>query len=85
LRELVQAAGLQHPGDIQAEHIVRRVSDGQVRLLSTLLPRLAPGALLGDPAGLPGVYRLYWAQASAERFGLSPAEDRSHRSEGGCA
>jgi hypothetical protein len=41
--------------------------------------------LLGDPAGLPGVYRLYWAQASAERFGLSPAEDRSHWSEGGCA
>ena len=85
LRELVQAAGLHHPGEIQAEHIVRRVSDGQVRLLSTLLPRLAPGALLGNPAGLQGVYRLYWAKASAERFGLPPAEERSHRPEGGCA
>ncbi len=70
LRELVQAAGLQHPGEISAEHIVRRVGEGEVRLLSTLLHRLAPGALLGEAAGLPGVYRQYWSRASADRFGL---------------
>jgi hypothetical protein len=39
LQELVQVAGLQHPGEITARHIVRRVSENDVRLLATLLPK----------------------------------------------
>jgi len=38
LRELVQAAGLQHPNQISATHIVRRTADQEVRLLASLLP-----------------------------------------------
>jgi glutamate synthase domain-containing protein 2 len=72
LRELVQAAGLRHPGDITAAHIVRRISDTEVRLLSNLLPRVAPGALLAAMAGHAdwphNVYRLYWPMASADSF-----------------
>ena len=74
LRELVQAAGLQHPGDIQPEHIVRRMSTGEVRLLSTVLHRTTPGGLLAAPQGWHGVYRLYWARASADQFGLLPLD-----------
>lgn len=74
LRELVQAAGLQHPGDIQPEHIVRRMSTGEVRLLSTVLHRTPPGGLLAEPQGWHGVYRLYWARASADQFGLLPLD-----------
>ena len=44
---LVQAAGLRHPKDITAHHIVRRISDTEVRLLSNLITRMQPGALLG--------------------------------------
>ena len=72
LKELVQAAGLGHPGQISAHHIVRRSSDHQVQSLAQLLqPPLADGALL-DPQreALPAVYR-HWARARAEQF--SPA------------
>lgn len=68
LRELVQAAGLQHPGEISAQHIVRRVNDHEVRLLSNLLSTVAPGALLGDLQGLHPVFTTYWPSASAEQF-----------------
>ena len=55
LRELVQAAGLQHPSQISAAHIVRRVADHDVKLLSNLLPFVKPGEILAaaTPAQLP--------------------------------
>lgn len=68
LQELVQAAGLQHPGEISAHHIVRRVNENEVRLLANLLPTVAPGALLGDLKGQHAVFTTYWHQASAEQF-----------------
>jgi hypothetical protein len=72
LKELVQAAGLEHPGQISPRHIVRRVAPHQVRLLAELLPTMAPGALLAAESGSadwPGeVYRQYWPMASAHRF-----------------
>jgi glutamate synthase domain-containing protein 2 len=70
LRELVQAAGLQHPSDITADHIVRRVNENDVRLLSTLLPTVRPGALLGDLDAQHTVFQTYWPQAQPDRFGL---------------
>ena len=70
LRELVQAAGLQHPSDITADHIVRRVNENDVRLLSTLLPTVRPGALLGDLDAQHKVFQTYWPQAQPDRFGL---------------
>jgi len=71
LQELVQAAGLQHPGEITAHHIVRRVNENDVRLLATLLPEVPTGALLQDHSeSLHNVFRLYWPQARADRFGL---------------
>jgi glutamate synthase domain-containing protein 2 len=71
LQELVQAAGLRHPHEITARHIVRRVGDHEVRPLASLLTQLVPGALLGSVDGLPEVYRRFWPQASAERFDLA--------------
>ena len=70
LQELVQAAGLSHPREIRAEHIMRRVSDTQVQPLSQLISRLEPGALLGGASKLEGVFRDYWPMASADSFAL---------------
>jgi glutamate synthase domain-containing protein 2 len=70
LHALVQAAGLQHPSDITADHIVRRVNENDVRLLSTLLPTVRPGALLGDLDAQHKVFQIYWPQARPDRFGL---------------
>ena len=73
LQELVQAAGLKHPGEITAHHIVRRLNANEVRLLANVLPQVKPGALLGDLEHQHSVFRLYWPQASASDFHLHPA------------
>ena len=71
LKELVQAAGLSHPGAITASHIVRRCNDHSVKLLANLLPFVKPGVLLKGE--LPHeVFRLYWPMARAESFAASP-------------
>ncbi len=67
LKELVEAAGLQHPNEISASHIVRRVSHQEVRLLATILPFMAPGCLAEGQLPHP-VYQAYWHLASANSF-----------------
>ncbi|MFL6694326.1 MAG: FMN-binding glutamate synthase family protein [Ramlibacter sp.] len=72
VRDLVQAAGLTHPREITAHHIVRRISDTEVRQLANLLLQVAPGSLLDkDMAGQHNVFRLYWPGAQADRFALA--------------
>jgi glutamate synthase domain-containing protein 2 len=75
LKELVQAAGLHHPHEITAHHIVRRSADHKVQSLAQLmLPQLPDGALLvADLSGLPFIYRNTWPQASARSFTLQAA------------
>ncbi|MEO7854871.1 MAG: FMN-binding glutamate synthase family protein [Rubrivivax sp.] len=72
LKELVQAAGLQHPREISAFHIVRRAANDEVRLLANVLPFVAPGSLLGLARGEGdwphAVFKLYWSLASADSF-----------------
>ncbi|RYF32687.1 MAG: FMN-binding glutamate synthase family protein [Comamonadaceae bacterium] len=68
LQELVQAAGLDHPRQITAHHIVRRISDTEVRLLSNLVMQVQPGALLGTLEKQHNVFRTYWPLATATSF-----------------
>ncbi len=81
LKELVQAAGLQHPNEISASHIVRRRSDSDVRLLANELSFVAPGALKaaaeGQGAWPHRVYELYWPLASAESFAPQAVNPRA--------
>lgn len=71
LKELVQAAGLTHPGAITASHIVRRCNDHQVKLLANLLSFVRPGELLSGE--MPhNVFKLYWPMASAHSFAATP-------------
>ncbi len=72
LQELVQAAGVAHPGDITAHHIVRRGSDQKVQSLAqALLTQMPDRALLeSDLQALPIIFRQTWPQASAESFML---------------
>ena len=73
LKELVQAAGLSHPGAITAAHIVRRSSEHEVKLLSNLLPFVKPGALLGGGEMPHAVFRLYWPMAQPHSFAVVAA------------
>lgn len=68
LQELVQAAGLKHPKEITAHHIVRRLSDTQVSLLSNLIMRVEPGSLLKGLEDQHKVFQTYWPLASAQSF-----------------
>jgi glutamate synthase domain-containing protein 2 len=71
LKELVQAAGLTHPNEITAHHIVRRVDENEVRLLANLVPQVLPGALLdADISTQHNVFKYYWPAARAEQFAL---------------
>ena len=75
LKELVQAAGVQHPNEINAHHIVRRTGDHTVDSLAHALLREIPeGSLLKDSLdGLPMVYQHHWPKASADSFALQVA------------
>jgi glutamate synthase domain-containing protein 2 len=79
LQELVQAAGLKHPNDITASHIVRRASGHDVRLLANQLPLVKPGALVDAIEGRAdwphNVFRLYWPMASAASFSAGSTVD----------
>ena len=70
LQELVQAAGVNHPNEITAHHIVRRSSDNRVRSLAqSMLTLLPAGVLLQDSVDkLPLIYREQWPLAQAASF-----------------
>ena len=72
LKELVQAAGLRHPSDITAHHIVRRSTDQKVKSLAqSILTQMADGALLQqDLRKLPLIYQKSWPLSSAHSFRL---------------
>jgi len=70
LQELVQAAGVNHPSEITAHHIVRRSGDHKVQSLAQLiLTQLPDRALLeSDLQALPIIYRQTWPLAVAQSF-----------------
>ncbi|MDO9091304.1 MAG: FMN-binding glutamate synthase family protein [Rubrivivax sp.] len=72
LKELVQAAGLDHPNQITAAHIVRRMADHDVKLLANQLAFVKAGSLLAAIEGRGewphNVFRLYWPLAQADSF-----------------
>ena len=66
LKELVQAAGLDHPNEFTPHHFSRRISGSEVMTFAQLYPQLAPGELLNgtnDPR-----FRDAWEMASATDF-----------------
>jgi hypothetical protein len=67
----VQAAGLRHPSEISASHIVRRNSEHGVKLLANLLPFVQRGELLEGRSELQ-IFRTYWPMASATSFTATP-------------
>lgn len=67
LRDLLCAAGLDHPGQLGPEHILRRVSPVEVRSLAALYRFLEPGELL-DRIPSHAVFRDFWATARSDSF-----------------
>ena len=78
LRELIAAAGLEHPSQLGPEHIIHRVSGNEVRSLATLYPFVNAGELLEQTAE-HAVFQRFWASARADSF-QPPADVAARRS-----
>jgi hypothetical protein len=72
LRELMAAAGLNHPDELGPEHIIRRVSSTEVRSLAVLHRFLQPGELLGSEIPDHPAYRMFWPDARGDTFTPPP-------------
>ena len=70
LAEMIAAAGLSHPSQIEAKHLVRRMSASEIKLYSQLHVFLKPGELL-DGRIDGEFYRRMWAMARADSFAPS--------------
>lgn len=77
LRDLLCAAGLEHPDQLGPEHILRRVSPTEIRTYRELFPHLLPNELLG---GVPNhsVFRDFWRVSRSDSF-AAPDKVRSLR------
>ena len=68
LADMLGAAGLSHPDDLKAHHLVRRLSATEIKQFSELHIFLHPGELL-DGSCSHTLYASNWARASAATFG----------------
>jgi len=69
LAEVVGAAGLAHPRELERHHVFQRVSPWEIRPFSHLYPSVGAGSLLDGTAR--GFMQSAWKAATAERFGAS--------------
>jgi len=67
LAEMLAAAGLEHPSQLQAKHLVRRMSATEIKLFSQLHVFLKPGELLAGKV-LGEFYSRMWQLARADSF-----------------
>ncbi|MES2859707.1 MAG: FMN-binding glutamate synthase family protein [Pseudomonadota bacterium] len=68
LRDLLCAAGLDHPDQLGPEHILRRVSPTEVRSLGALYRFLRPGELLSGVLPEHAVFQDFWEMARSDGF-----------------
>lgn len=68
LKELLEAAGLNHPTDLTRRHIVRRLSASQIKLADQIYPKVERGALIrGETVEDPRLAS-YWHRVDAQSF-----------------
>lgn len=67
LAELIAAAGLTHPSQLDLDHIMRRVTRTDIQMLSTIYPMLHGGELIEGVPDRP-VYKAFWEKARPDSF-----------------
>jgi glutamate synthase domain-containing protein 2 len=75
LKELLAAAGLNHPSELGPEHVIRRMSSTEVRSLAALHLWAKSGELVGEqPKGSSThvLFRDFWATADPDSFAAPP-------------
>ncbi len=74
LAEMLAAAGLTHPSQLTARHLVRRMSATEVKLFSQMHVFLKPGELLADQVR-GEFYERMWRAARADSFDPMPGDE----------
>jgi glutamate synthase domain-containing protein 2 len=75
LKELLAAAGLNHPSELGPEHVIRRMSSTEVRSLAALHLWSKPGELVGDQfksSSSHVLFRVFWGTADPDSFAAPP-------------
>ncbi|MDP2264264.1 MAG: FMN-binding glutamate synthase family protein [Hydrogenophaga sp.] len=74
LADLLGAAGLQHPRELSAEHLMVRDAQGHAQTLASTLDTLAPGQLLEQgkrKTPLPSPFAEFWPRCDAHHWDLA--------------
>ena len=72
LAELMESAGLEHPSQLNRQHIMRRHSGSQVQMEEKFSPTVRNKSLLSEGACGDERIDAYWRRVSGECFGLTP-------------
>ena len=68
LKELLEAAGLIHPQDLNRRHIVRRLSASQIKLADQIYPKVETGALIRNEDVEDVRLSSYWERVDQSSF-----------------
>ena len=68
LKELLEAAGLGHPNELNRRHIVRRLSASQIKLADQIYPKVENGALLRGETVEDARLSSYWDRVDKSSF-----------------
>ena len=68
LKELLEAAGLSHPNELNRRHIVRRLSASQIKLADQIYPKVENGALLRGENVEDARLSVYWDRVDKSSF-----------------
>ncbi|MAR63593.1 MAG: FMN-binding glutamate synthase family protein [Rickettsiales bacterium] len=74
LKELLESVGVNHTKDLNRRHIVRRLSESEIRLADQIYPRAEKGELLkkGKKEILDPRLNVYWNKVSSKSFNYIP-------------
>ena len=67
-KELLEAAGLAHPNELNRRHIVRRLSASQIKLADQIYLKVENGALLRGESVEDARLSVYWDRVDQSSF-----------------
>jgi hypothetical protein len=73
-KEMLESVGVKHPSELNRRHIVRRLSESEIKLADQIYPKVLPNELLtknkikncADPR-----LKVYWDKVNANSFNYS--------------
>jgi hypothetical protein len=68
VKELLEAAGLKHPDELNRRHIVRRLSASQIKLADQIYPKVENGELLRGEEVEDARLSVYWKRVDQSSF-----------------